>query len=131
CCYTCFHRTQQEALAKEKELKEKQLQKAFHHAETLRQQMKELELSALAKRREKFKEADRLIEEERQRRMRLSLTCMGSGGSVPLLPSMRLGLLLLRCPADLPPSWANGCSVCLGLPAPCSWVLRGSYCSYH
>ncbi|MEQ2264537.1 hypothetical protein XENORESO_011903, partial [Xenotaenia resolanae] len=65
-------KTQQEALAKEKELKEKQLQKAFHHAETLRQQMKELELSALAKRREKFKEADRLIEEERQRRMRLS-----------------------------------------------------------
>ncbi|MEQ2252650.1 hypothetical protein ILYODFUR_024014 [Ilyodon furcidens] len=65
-------KTQQEALAKEKELKEKQLQKAFHHAETLRQQVKELELSALAKRREKFKEADRLIEEERQRRMRLS-----------------------------------------------------------
>ncbi|KAK5622595.1 hypothetical protein CRENBAI_000809 [Crenichthys baileyi] len=65
-------KTQQEALAKDKELKEKQLQKAFRHAETLRQQMKELELSALAKRREKFKEADRLIEEDRQRRMRLS-----------------------------------------------------------
>ncbi|KAM4589231.1 LOW QUALITY PROTEIN: cilia- and flagella-associated protein 45 [Fundulus diaphanus] len=64
-------KTQQEAMAKQKELKEKQLQKALRHAESLRQQMKEQELSALAKRRERFKEVDRLMEEERQRGLRL------------------------------------------------------------
>ncbi|XP_012705604.2 cilia- and flagella-associated protein 45 [Fundulus heteroclitus] len=64
-------KTQQEAMAKQKELKEKQLQKALRHAESLRQQMKEQELSAIAQRRERFQEVNRLMEEDRQRRLRL------------------------------------------------------------
>ncbi|KAM4742714.1 cilia- and flagella-associated protein 45 [Anableps anableps] len=64
-------KTQKEAIAKDAELKEKKLQKALRHAEALQQQMKQRELSALAKRREKFSEADQMIEEDRQRRMRL------------------------------------------------------------
>uniref|UniRef100_A0A3Q2CRS5 Cilia- and flagella-associated protein 45 n=1 Tax=Cyprinodon variegatus TaxID=28743 RepID=A0A3Q2CRS5_CYPVA len=72
CCRASFHRSQQEAVAKEKELKERQLQETLHHAETLRHQIKLQELSALNMRREKFKEANRLMEEERQRRLRLT-----------------------------------------------------------
>lgn len=54
------------------EEEEKQRQKALRHSESIRQQVKERELSAIAKRREIFKESDRLIEEARQRRMRLN-----------------------------------------------------------
>lgn len=61
----------QETTVRQKEEEEKQRQKALLYSEAIRQQMKERELSAIAKRREIFKEADRLIEEARQRRMRL------------------------------------------------------------
>ncbi|TMS06993.1 Cilia- and flagella-associated protein 45 [Larimichthys crocea] len=64
-------KVQQEAIIKQKEEEERQRQKAQRHAEEIRQQVKERELSAIAKRREKFKEADGLMEEARQRRMRL------------------------------------------------------------
>ncbi|XP_017275540.1 cilia- and flagella-associated protein 45 isoform X2 [Kryptolebias marmoratus] len=64
-------KVQKEVIAKEKEQEERQLQKALRHAETIRQQVKEQELSAVARRREFFREADRLMEEERQRRVRL------------------------------------------------------------
>ncbi|TKS81265.1 Cilia- and flagella-associated protein 45 [Collichthys lucidus] len=64
-------KVQQEAIIKQKEEEEKQRQKAQRHAEEIRQQVKERELSAIAKRREKFREADGLMEEARQRRMRL------------------------------------------------------------
>lgn len=62
---------QQEAIIKQKEEEERQRQKAHRHAEVIRNQVKERELSAVAKRREIFKEADRLIEDARQRRVRL------------------------------------------------------------
>ncbi|XP_037533704.1 cilia- and flagella-associated protein 45 [Nematolebias whitei] len=62
-------KVQQEAIAKEREQKERKLQKAFRHSETVRQQIKEQELSAIAKRRESFQEADRLLEKNRQRRL--------------------------------------------------------------
>lgn len=62
---------QQETIIKQKEEEEKQRQKANRHAEAIRHQVRERELSAIAKRREIFKEADRLIEEARQRRVRL------------------------------------------------------------
>ena len=58
-------------IAKQKEEEEKQRQKAREHAEAIRHQVKNRELSAVAKRRENFKEADRLAEEARQRRLRL------------------------------------------------------------
>ncbi|XP_038548951.1 cilia- and flagella-associated protein 45 [Micropterus salmoides] len=64
-------KVQQEAIIKQKEEEEKQRQKAHSQAEAIRNQVKERELSAIAKRREIFKEADRLVEEARQRRMRL------------------------------------------------------------
>lgn len=64
-------KVQQEAIIKQKEEEEKQRQKALHYSDAIRQQMKERELSAIAKRRETFEEADRLIEEARQRRVRL------------------------------------------------------------
>ncbi|XP_022602067.1 cilia- and flagella-associated protein 45 [Seriola dumerili] len=64
-------KVQQEAIAKQMEEEEKQHQKAQRHSLAIRHQVKERELSAIAQRREIFKEADRLIEEARQRRMRL------------------------------------------------------------
>ncbi|TDH15085.1 hypothetical protein EPR50_G00027540 [Perca flavescens] len=64
-------KVQQEAIIKLKEEEERQRQKAHRHAEVIRNQVKERELSAVAKRREIFKEADRLIEDARQRRARL------------------------------------------------------------
>ena len=63
---------QQEAIIKQKEEEEKQRQKAHRRAEAIRQQVKERELSAIAKRRQIFQEADRLIEEAQQRRARLN-----------------------------------------------------------
>ena len=65
------HRVQQEAIVKQMEGEEKRRQKAQRHSEAIRNQVKERELSAIAKRREIFKEADRLMEEARQRRVRL------------------------------------------------------------
>ncbi|XP_036930514.1 cilia- and flagella-associated protein 45 isoform X1 [Acanthopagrus latus] len=65
-------KVQQEAIIKQKEEEEKQRQKAHRRAEAIRQQVKERELSAIAKRRQIFQEADRLIEEAQQRRARLN-----------------------------------------------------------
>ncbi|KAM3616462.1 uncharacterized protein V6R79_018424 [Siganus canaliculatus] len=64
-------KVQQEAIRKESSDEERQRQKAHQHAKAIRQQVKERELSAVAKRREVFAEADRLVQEARQRRMRL------------------------------------------------------------
>ncbi|XP_049900894.1 cilia- and flagella-associated protein 45-like [Epinephelus moara] len=64
-------KVQQEALIKQEEAEEKQRQKAHRYSETIRNQVKAHELSAAAQRREVFKEADRLMEEARQRRVRL------------------------------------------------------------
>ncbi|KAM7399561.1 hypothetical protein PAMP_018826 [Pampus punctatissimus] len=64
-------KVQQEAIIKQKEEEEKLRQKALHHSEAIRQQVKERELMTVAKRREIFKEADTLGKEARQRRMRL------------------------------------------------------------
>ncbi|XP_041796665.1 cilia- and flagella-associated protein 45 [Chelmon rostratus] len=65
-------KVQQEAITKEKEEEEKQRQKAHRQADALRYQVRQRELSAIAKRREILDEADRLKEEARQRRVRLS-----------------------------------------------------------
>uniref|UniRef100_UPI0037E9A1B8 cilia- and flagella-associated protein 45 n=1 Tax=Semicossyphus pulcher TaxID=241346 RepID=UPI0037E9A1B8 len=64
-------KVQQEALIKQSEEEEKQRQKAQHHAEAIRHQVKERKFSAITKRKEIFKEAECLIEEARQRRLRL------------------------------------------------------------
>ncbi|KAM9733339.1 cilia- and flagella-associated protein 45 isoform 1-T2 [Menidia menidia] len=64
-------RVQQESITKQEEEEEKQRQGAQRHAQAIRQQVRERELSATARQRETFKEADRLIEEARQRRLRL------------------------------------------------------------
>lgn len=70
-CFFPAHRVQQEGAVRQKEEEERQCHKALRYSEAIRQQMKERELSAVAKRREIFKEADQLITEARQRRMRL------------------------------------------------------------
>ncbi|KAI4815544.1 hypothetical protein KUCAC02_005686 [Chaenocephalus aceratus] len=62
---------QKQAIVKLKEEEEKRRQKSSRHAEAIRTQVKEQELSAVAKRRELFKESERLMEEDRQRRVRL------------------------------------------------------------
>ncbi|XP_010776750.1 uncharacterized protein [Notothenia coriiceps] len=62
---------QQQAIVKLKEEEEKRRQKLSRHSEAIRTQVKEQELSAVAKRRELFKESERLMEEDRQRRVRL------------------------------------------------------------
>ncbi|XP_029372731.1 cilia- and flagella-associated protein 45 [Echeneis naucrates] len=64
-------RAQQEGISKQMEEEERQRQKALRHSEAIRQQVKERELSAITRRRETFNEADRLVEEARQRRQRL------------------------------------------------------------
>uniref|UniRef100_A0A672H6K0 Cilia- and flagella-associated protein 45 n=1 Tax=Salarias fasciatus TaxID=181472 RepID=A0A672H6K0_SALFA len=64
-------KVQKEAMAKEKEQQERQHENARRHAHAIRQQMQERELSAAAKRREFFKEADRRGEEARLRQQRL------------------------------------------------------------
>lgn len=70
-CFFPAHRVQQEGAVRQKEEEERQRHKALHYSEAIRQQMKERELSAIAKRRETFKEADQLIIEAQQRRIRL------------------------------------------------------------
>ncbi|XP_033953002.1 cilia- and flagella-associated protein 45 [Pseudochaenichthys georgianus] len=62
---------QKQAIVKLKEEEVKRRQKSSRHAEAIRTQVKEQELSAVAKRRELFKESERLMEEDRQRRVRL------------------------------------------------------------
>ncbi|XP_029923728.1 cilia- and flagella-associated protein 45 [Myripristis murdjan] len=62
---------QQKAITKQQEEEERQREKALHHANAVRQQVKEQELLAIAKRREIFKEKNRLDEEARQTRIRL------------------------------------------------------------
>ncbi|KAF0030851.1 hypothetical protein F2P81_017582 [Scophthalmus maximus] len=64
-------KVQQEAMVKLMEEEEKQRQRALGHAEAIRQQVKERELSAVARRRDMFKEADRLITEAQLRQRRL------------------------------------------------------------
>ncbi|XP_054884937.1 cilia- and flagella-associated protein 45 [Poeciliopsis prolifica] len=64
-------KTQMAIIAKEKEVEQKHQEEAQRHAASLRQQVKEQELLALEKRRERLKEAERMFEEERQRNMRL------------------------------------------------------------
>ncbi|XP_035536475.1 cilia- and flagella-associated protein 45 [Morone saxatilis] len=64
-------KAQQEAIIKHKEEEEQRRQKALRHADAIRRQVKDCELSAITNRRQTFEEADRLIEEARQRRMRL------------------------------------------------------------
>ncbi|XP_034461387.1 cilia- and flagella-associated protein 45 [Hippoglossus hippoglossus] len=64
-------KVQKEARAKQMEEEENQRQKALCHSEAIRQQVRERELSAVARRREVFKEADQLMEEARQRRLRI------------------------------------------------------------
>lgn len=70
--FIAHFRAQQGAILKEKEEEEKQRLKALRNAEAIRQQVKERELSAIAKRRETFKDADQLSEEARLRRLQLS-----------------------------------------------------------
>uniref|UniRef100_A0A1A8D1A4 Cilia- and flagella-associated protein 45 n=1 Tax=Nothobranchius kadleci TaxID=1051664 RepID=A0A1A8D1A4_NOTKA len=64
-------RAEKEAVTKEKEQEERQLQKMLHHSKALRQQMKEQELSAITRRIKDLEEANRRMEQERQRRLRL------------------------------------------------------------
>uniref|UniRef100_A0A8C7XKW1 Cilia- and flagella-associated protein 45 n=1 Tax=Oryzias sinensis TaxID=183150 RepID=A0A8C7XKW1_9TELE len=63
---------QQEEMAKQKENEERKREKAQQHALAIRQQVKERELSAAARRKETFKEADRQMEEARHRQMKLA-----------------------------------------------------------
>lgn len=59
-------------MVKEQEQNDRQHHKVQQHAQAIRQQMKERESLATAKRKETFKEAERLMEETRQRRLRLN-----------------------------------------------------------
>lgn len=65
------HRAHQEATLREKQEEERKQQKARQHADAIRNQVKERVLSAAAKRKEMFKEADQCAEAARQRRVRL------------------------------------------------------------
>uniref|UniRef100_A0A8C5I2X0 Cilia- and flagella-associated protein 45 n=1 Tax=Gouania willdenowi TaxID=441366 RepID=A0A8C5I2X0_GOUWI len=65
-------RAQQEAAARQREQDEKQYQEALRHAQRIRKQMQERELSAVAQRRDFFREADRMAEENRKRQLRLN-----------------------------------------------------------
>ncbi|XP_075956661.1 cilia- and flagella-associated protein 45 [Anarhichas minor] len=64
-------KAQQEAIIKQKAEEEKHQQKARRHADAIRNQVKEQELSAVAQRKEIFKEANQFVEAARQRRVRL------------------------------------------------------------
>lgn len=64
-------RVQQEEMVKEQVQNDRQRHKVQQHAQDIRQQMKEREILATAKHKETFKEAERLMEETRQRRLRL------------------------------------------------------------
>ncbi|XP_054472448.1 cilia- and flagella-associated protein 45 [Anoplopoma fimbria] len=64
-------KAQQEAIIKLKKEEEKHHQEARKNADAIRNQVKEHVISAVAKRREIFKEANQFVEEARQRRVRL------------------------------------------------------------
>ncbi|XP_068441678.1 cilia- and flagella-associated protein 45 isoform X1 [Clinocottus analis] len=64
-------KVQKEEIARQEELEKKQQQRARNHADAIRNQVKEQMLSAEAKRRDRLKEVSQLIEEARQRRVRL------------------------------------------------------------
>lgn len=66
------HRAQKEAEAKEKEQQERQRQKGLRHTEAVRQQVNERKKLAKAERRERFREADKMLEEAQQRQMHLN-----------------------------------------------------------
>uniref|UniRef100_A0A3B4UTP0 Cilia- and flagella-associated protein 45 n=1 Tax=Seriola dumerili TaxID=41447 RepID=A0A3B4UTP0_SERDU len=65
-------KVQEQALVRQKEMEEKQREKALRHAETIRQQIREHELSAIAKRREIFQQAHELTNEDHERLVRLN-----------------------------------------------------------
>ncbi|XP_076850628.1 cilia- and flagella-associated protein 45 [Brachyhypopomus gauderio] len=64
-------RTQQKLIAQEKEREERRRQQALHHAEGVREQLRERETQAIVLRRERFLEVQRMNEEIRARRARL------------------------------------------------------------
>ncbi|CAL8349699.1 unnamed protein product [Lota lota] len=64
-------RAQQAAIAKQEEEEQRHRQKALSHADGVRQQVREREQLAVAKRREVYKEREELDEVGRQRRLRL------------------------------------------------------------
>ncbi|KAM6931667.1 cilia- and flagella-associated protein 45 [Lycodopsis pacificus] len=64
-------KAQQAAIIKQKAEEEKQQQKARRYADAIRNQVKEHEVSAVAQRKEIFKEANQFVEAARQRRVRL------------------------------------------------------------
>ncbi|XP_063061143.1 cilia- and flagella-associated protein 45 isoform X2 [Engraulis encrasicolus] len=65
-------RVQLEAIEREKEREEKHRQRVTRHAEGVRQQVREREMAVVAKRRELFREGERLDEQARERRQRLN-----------------------------------------------------------
>ncbi|XP_056223723.1 cilia- and flagella-associated protein 45-like [Seriola aureovittata] len=65
-------KVQEQALVRQKEMEEKQREKALRHADTIRQQIREHELSAIAKRREIFQQAHELTNEDHERLVRLN-----------------------------------------------------------
>ncbi|XP_072551518.1 cilia- and flagella-associated protein 45 isoform X2 [Salminus brasiliensis] len=64
-------RTQQELIAREKQKEQLYRQQVLRHAEGVRQQVREREMLAVTRRRELFREGERLDEEARSRRARL------------------------------------------------------------
>ena len=64
-------RAQQAAIAKQEAEEQGHRQKALQHADGVRQQVRERELQAVARRREVYKEREELDEAGRQRRLRL------------------------------------------------------------
>ncbi|MCI4379029.1 hypothetical protein PGIGA_G00223090 [Pangasianodon gigas] len=64
-------RVQQELITREKEKEERHQQHVLRHAEGVRQQVREREAQAIARRRELFREGEKLDEEARMRRARL------------------------------------------------------------
>lgn len=58
-------------MARRQQQEERQRQMARHHAEAIQQQVKERELSAIARRRQTFQEGHQLEERNRQRNARL------------------------------------------------------------
>ncbi|XP_026782837.3 cilia- and flagella-associated protein 45 [Pangasianodon hypophthalmus] len=64
-------RVQQELITREKEKEEKHQQHVLRHAEGVRQQVREREAQTITRRRELFREGEKLDEEARMRRARL------------------------------------------------------------
>ncbi|KAI4874354.1 hypothetical protein NFI96_022212, partial [Prochilodus magdalenae] len=64
-------RTQQQLIAREREKEEHHRQQVLRHSEAVRQQIREREVQAIARRRELFQEGEKLDEEVQRRRVRL------------------------------------------------------------